>query len=80
MAKFFITLHKGHQSHCEHVDGEALGQRLHELMIDDNWIIDNVERVENQPIVRYGSEGQRVEYDDPDDASEHFLRMAEGWC
>jgi hypothetical protein len=30
--------------------------------------------------VRFGSEGQPVEYEDADDASEHFLRMAEGLC
>lgn len=33
-----------------------------------------------EPIVRFGSDGQRVEYEDADDASEHFLRMAEGLC
>lgn len=31
-------------------------------------------------IVRTGSTGQRVVYRDADDASEHMLRMAEGWC
>jgi len=35
---------------------------------------------ERQPIYRTGSDGQRVVYDDPDDASEHRLRMAEGAC
>jgi hypothetical protein len=37
---------------------------------------------EGQPecIVRFGSHGQKVQYDDADDASEHLLRMAEGWA
>lgn len=29
---------------------------------------------------RTGSSGQQVHYTDPDDASEHWLRMAEGRC
>lgn len=33
-----------------------------------------------EPIVRHGSNGQPVFYTDADDASEHRLRMAEGWC
>lgn len=33
-----------------------------------------------EPIVRAGSDGQNVYYADADDASEHLLRMAEGWC
>lgn len=32
------------------------------------------------PIYRTGSDGQNVVYDDADDASEHWLRMAEGYC
>lgn len=32
------------------------------------------------PIIRTGSDGQNVHYEDDDDASEHLLRMAEGWC
>ena len=31
-------------------------------------------------VVRFGSDGQRVQYADEDDASEHMLRMAEGWA
>jgi RecJ-like exonuclease len=36
---------------------------------------------EDQPqnITRIGSDGQQVQYADADDASEHFLRMSEGW-
>lgn len=30
--------------------------------------------------VRTGSDGQNVYYHDADDASEHMLRMAEGWA
>lgn len=33
-----------------------------------------------EPVVRFGSDGQRVFYADEADASEHRLRMAEGWC
>jgi hypothetical protein len=32
------------------------------------------------PVVRFGRDGQKVVYEDADDASEHSLRMAEGWC
>lgn len=32
------------------------------------------------PIRRTGSDGQNVFYRDADDASEHMLRMAEGWA
>lgn len=31
-------------------------------------------------LVRHGSDGQIVQYEDEADASEHFLRMAEGLC
>ena len=79
MAKFTITLHKGIQSHRETVAGTELSQRLNQLLIQDRWTLDNVEREEPE-FVRFGSEGQRVEYEDADDASEHMLRMAEGWC
>lgn len=33
-----------------------------------------------EPIMRAGSDGQQVFYDDEADASEHLLRMAEGLC
>lgn len=33
-----------------------------------------------EPIRRTGSDGQNVFYADADDASEHLLRMAEGWA
>lgn len=33
-----------------------------------------------QAIIRPGSNGQPVVYQDADDASEHFLRMQEGLC
>lgn len=37
-------------------------------------------READQPLVRTGTDGQPVFYQDADDASEHGLRMAEGWC
>lgn len=82
MAKFTITLSKGIQSHREHVEGDALSARLNELTVQDTWTLDNVERDEEdtEEFVRFGSEGQRVEYEDADDASEHRLRMMEGLC
>jgi len=41
---FTITLHKGIQFHREHVASKGLAMRLHQLLIQDTWTLDNVER------------------------------------
>jgi hypothetical protein len=45
----------------------------------NDWM-ERARRERKESLVRFGSDGQRVQYRDADEASEHFLRMQEGLC
>jgi hypothetical protein len=83
MTTFKITYRKfpdGIQYNSEsHLTARRVAARVAELYAE-GYDVENIEREEAKPVVRYGSEGQRVEYEDEADASEHRLRMAEGYC
>jgi hypothetical protein len=58
----------------EGFEGDELQEGIDELIQE----LRDAQQPDPEPIVRFGSDGQRVEYADADDASEHLLRMAEG--
>lgn len=61
-------------------DRAALRHAVERGRLERHGWMDEARHEKRESLVRFGSDGQRVQYADAADASEHFLRMAEGLC
>jgi hypothetical protein len=75
-----ITLRRIAKGPCTGKEALTLAETANHYITErDEWMVSaHDERKES--LVRFGSDGQRVQYRDADEASEHFLRMQEGLC